>query len=457
MAQSSLLPGKMNSIKLVDTLAEFFGAEEVKVTLLSVKHITNRRLTSSIASNRQYMIQQWREPDPVGFSAMANLILWPQKMAWIAGHMPVIFLKTDEQVALHFRSLPDSVAADLSHTLSQLNPQDRWITQFCTDWEDVLHAMHDTKLLPILPCEQTISIPHLFDPQLHYNLLSKRCLALSGLPTPRAHTIDFAPPGDGWNDLSLIQAIDECIHSIHIRKVPFVVKSNFTMGSDGVYIVKSLEEQAAVELSVKQHLQCDLPHLQPKNASLRPLSILLTDYFEGDTLCVNFFVERSGQARFSSCVQQISTVDNNWCGSRIDYCRQDEHALTFNDTLSLTAKYLHKQGYFGPAGIDVMVNQAGTQVVVDLNVRPTGSFMLGCLRSHLYGLLELKVAEILPIIRIPGTRATFEASFHEDLKNGRLIIIAWYSDTQNECSYVHFVAAGKDCVILDNLISKLKM
>lgn len=77
---------------------------------------------------------------------------------------------------------------------------------------------------------------------------------------------------------------------------------------------------------------------------------------------------------------QNLTLDGHWTGGRIDYSAQAVLAKYTLDTVKDTARKM-PASYVGWCGIDVVVDEAGKQWVVDLNPRFTGSMPI-CLMSN---------------------------------------------------------------------------
>ncbi len=65
-------------------------------------------------------------------------------------------------------------------------------------------------------------------------------------------------------------------------------------------------------------------------------------------------------------------------------------------------------------GADIMTDADGRQLVIDLNVRVTGSHSLGALRGH-FARLGLNVATTLSCLMLRLTRDEFQEEFREEL------------------------------------------
>lgn len=421
----------MIKIKLEDTLFESFAAEDsptpnvsASKTFIAYNPVSGKQVTPTIPPNTQYMIQQWRGSSVENFSPIINLVLMPQRMAWMAGMMPVIFIQHDVDPGRTGPTLED----DLEQTLAVLDPSCRFAPRFCKSLQEIHESVGSTEIIPFLPSDGLANLRLFNDPDDHYFLLSKRGLALSGLPTPKAQLVDFAVPQTAWSSDTLNHEISQAVKAIHERRPPFVLKSNSAGGSKGTYLIHNSEEKVMVEKDIANILLAELPTLNLANAYLHPLSLIMTDLLPGDAIGFNFYVHADGTAQFSTSTSQNFSKTHMWQGSTVIYSAQARLASEYADLIQTTARYLHSHGYRGPVGIDVMTDRTGVQNIVDLNPRPTGSFVLGCLRPHFAGVLGMDAVCTLPFMEFSATRKTFEKAFEKELQIGQMVVLAWYSD-----------------------------
>jgi hypothetical protein len=380
----------MLQIKLEDTLHDFFAAEDSRnqtssppKTFISYNPISDQDLTPTLPRNTKYIIQQWRGSNDDDCSPITNLVVMPQRMAWLVGKMPVIFFKHEVSKEEADPTISSHLKDDLEQTLAVLDPDCRFEPIFCKSPEEIHASIGSAEAIPFLPSDGLANLRHYISPDDHYTLLSKRGLALSGLPTPKAQLVDFATPKVGWDSNSLNDEIARAINAIRDRLPPFVLKSNSAGGGKGTYLIHTLEDRAMVEKDITTMLLKELPNLNLENAHLYPFSLIMTDFLPGDAISVNFYARTDGKAQFSTCTRQIFSENGHfWLGGAVTYSAQAHLASQYAELIQATAKFLHSHGYHGPAGIDVMTDEAGVHNIVDLNPRPTGDFVLGCLRSH---------------------------------------------------------------------------
>jgi ATP-grasp domain len=452
----------MVQIMLENTLCDFFAAEDrrdntcsPRKVFVSYNPISDLDLATKLPRNIKYPIQQWRNSNSSDFSSITNLILMPQRMSWITGKMAVIFFKDekqDEQEEAIYSNLED----DLAETIGVINPQCRFEPSICTSLEQIHLSVGDSFVIPYLPSDGLAHLPHHTDPDDHYELLTKRALALSGLPTPNAQLIDFGRPETGWDSETLNNEVARAISTIHHRVRPFVLKSNSSGGSRGTYLVRTLADQAAVEKDVRNLLRSELQNLSLGNAHLHPCSLILTGFLLGKAVAINFYARNDGQGQFTSCCEQDFSKTGHWLGGAITYSTQHQLAALYAGIMQKTATFLHSRGYHGPVGIDVMTDEVGRHNVIDLNPRPTGSFILGCLRPHFAGELAMDEARVLPFMEFFASRAIFKTVFDKELRTGEIIILAWSSDLKTSRSFTCLAVGARDKVSLKELCGRIE-
>lgn len=439
----------MLQIQLQDTLSDFYMAEESYdqsapsvEAFISYNPISNNDLSSQLKRNTKYANQQWRSVDN-DCAPETNLILMAQRMAWNSGKLSVVFFKPDVPEGPETLAMSSSVEEDLELTRSILDPDCRFVPVFCESPQQCCDILREARVAAFLPSEHLASLDHVVDIDKHYMLLSKRALALSDLPTPRAQLVDFTAPSAGWTTSNLDREIAKAVAAIHGCDPLFKLKSNSAGGGKGTYLIPDASSRAIVEGQLADILREELPSLNASNAYLHPFSLIITEYLPGNTISINFYVHKDGNARFSSYVTQVLSEQGNfWLGAEIVYSAQAEFARKYNKLIKRTAKFLHCNGYYGPVGIDIMTNRAGVYNIVDLNPRPTGSFVLGCLRHHFHDNRGMNIASVTLFIEHTAKRSQFMDSFQIELQEGKIVVIAWYSNPRTaRCSMCLAVSA----------------
>ena len=106
--------------------------------------------------------------------------------------------------------------------------------------------------------------------------------------------------------------------------------------------------------------------------------------------------------------------------------------------------FLHSNGYYGPAGLDVLEDKAGVQWVVDLNVRTGGSYILGTLTKHFVD-KGLDYASLLLMVDLKISRQALIERFILDFQKGSVIIVSWYEKAKGKSNgYVIIGAKSRE-------------
>ncbi|MCJ1346140.1 hypothetical protein MMC31_004353, partial [Peltigera leucophlebia] len=112
--------------------------------------------------------------------------------AFMAGKMPLVIFDLNKD-AEEFRVFNSESRrphqADAYDVFDQLTPLQRPELTFVEKPSDIKLGQ-DSRVAVICPMDCLLLLPHLVDPESHYEALSKRGLALSGLPTPDSEIVD---------------------------------------------------------------------------------------------------------------------------------------------------------------------------------------------------------------------------------------------------------------------------
>lgn len=330
--------------------------------------------------------------------------------------------------------------------------------------------------------------------EVTWYLNSKAALADSELPTPRMDVVEVSgfcvePSGccevcvrDGMRthfvpaNCSGIRGdwIKEgerrILNAVRRKPVPFVLKNQQTFGGAGTWVVHSEEDKAdLVEVLSGEDgvLRKMLARVTEMNHHLKPATIIISDVVKdpiGD-YGVTFFVTDKGQAIFLGASEQMTDSNNAWIGSTIDYTHQDNLREKFDPLVRRTAAWLAAQGYYGPAGMDVLETANPGQTdshtgeetayhIVDLNVRTSGSMCLPLMRGYFTD-LGLKCASSFSLTA-KGSREEFIESSREDFVSGRMCILSWYHDRKTNKSIGDVVVGGSDEGDLQKRMQKVR-
>lgn len=332
---------------ILDTsLAELYAGEHLEgdppTTLIPCYWCSDLDYTDSIPKTYKYLYQGTPPPTTPKETrrlVIQCLILEPQRFTFAAGPM---------EAALFDIGL-DTGRLDAIKTLSVLPIARRPRVLFVKGIEDLMYERSRAQLAVVVPHEQLASHPQTVGPDVLYNLLSKRGLALSGLPTPQTAILDLDNfPG------SVDQKLRKAVPWIHSFALPRVFKTQQGMSSVGTFLVRTEKERGElVSFLLKNNLRSTLRSVNIKNAHLYPSSLISQAMVTQtqDCFAVAFFVRRNGEATFlGACRQDMDPASNAWMGATIMYSDQDRLRRMLGPLVSQIAKYLNKEGYYGPAG-----------------------------------------------------------------------------------------------------------
>jgi predicted ATP-grasp superfamily ATP-dependent carboligase len=420
-------------IELTTTLAELYSmdggnSDEIALAYAFPNPI---QLAASLPASRRYSYQAPRTkkwaPDTL---ARITLSCLAQYYGFIAGSMDLYLFDLDrtnmERLCETFswtRSEPWH-QADAKTVLQSMKPSQRPRLQFVQDC-NTLAALDKQKAI-ITPMDFLDGNGALVDQEVHWDLLSKRTLALSELPSPPTHVIDTdLRAADKEDEAALLKEIDRMLEPIVSRPLPFVVKLPLGMGGHAVFIIKDAEMRRNCLTVLREELPTMFQALTPMNEAKSPVSLLLQDMVDGTSDGVSIFITKAGRPIYISTSEQILDGRGQWSGGYMDYTRQTTLAEKYREIIDKVAAYVFARGYYGPMGVDIMTDEHGQQLIVDMNVRQTGSYTLGLMKKHFYEQRDLPFAGLLVPLGILGTREHFEQKFAAEIGDGTIVITSW--------------------------------
>lgn len=213
------------------------------------------------------------------------------------------------------------------------------------------------KILSLFPFDHLKPELHAVDPEEHYRLLSKVTLAEMGVHYPK-----FVPYD---------------LHKVTLREVkapesfPFLVKVSHGLAGEGTYIIRDEEDLDFCRIDLEQYIKVGLVD-----------TVLVSDFVmnEVGNYCVQFYVDRAGKATLIGATNQMVTEEGSMIGGVIRYSDKMEK---FHHKIEVLSRFLHKHGYFGVVGVDVLEDMDGQLFVIDANIRVNGSTPLCMLRQQL--------------------------------------------------------------------------
>ena len=205
---------------------------------------------------------------------------------------------------------------------------------------------------------------------------------------------------------------------------PFDFKLTQCLGSAGTSLVKTEEDRAKLVEYASNLVRESLPPLTQENAHIYPASYVISDFIPGNTMALNFFIRRDGSSVSLGICHQQSTRggDGGRQQTALTWDHQEELEKQYKNVLYEIGEVLHGEGYFGPAGADIMETEDGNQYVIDLNDRTATSLILGLLRGHCgkrgYGACVVFECSLLAI-----SREEMYERFAKEFEKGRIILL----------------------------------
>lgn len=444
-------------VTLDTTLADLYAAEfkegDPEIVLVPCYWCSDLNYNKFIPRTSKYLYQG--TPPPKTEKEKRELViqclsLECQRFSFSAGQMEIALFDVSD-----FTSRIDAIK-----TFSVLPVEQRPIAISANGLVDLMSRRPDAHFALVVPHENFASHQQTIDPDVLYRLLSKRCLALSGLPTPQTDILDLDDSLD-----SVERKISRAVAWIRNFSLPRVFKTQQGMSSVGTFLVRTEQErESLIEFFSKCVLRTTLGSVNRTNAYLYPSSLLSQEMITQaqECLAVSFFVRRNGHAIFlGACRQDMDSESNAWMGATISYLDQDRLHQRLWPVVSQVARYLHEEGYYGPAGADIMLSNAPTTQlsrhwVIDLNVRMTGSLTLALLRGHFSERKGLHEASITQRFKFKHKRDDFRKLFALEIAEGRLIIVAWFHDALSGFSWGNLVVGGENEKRLKVVMDKIR-
>ncbi|KAL8777330.1 MAG: hypothetical protein Q9213_007910 [Squamulea squamosa] len=360
----------MPPIHLDTTLADLYHEHGITGRFVATTHCVFGHLDLDPEWPRETVYPEDEEPVPYGsdereLSQLKKIILGlkPLRRAWGLGNMEVIFFS------------PYATAENMSRALDQLPTHQRHTPVFVdlrkgSVFEKLLELTRGRTLLYWRPQGWMRQHDLLIDTDEAFEINSKKYLITSGIKTPASEMISLA-------DAEILSS----------RKLPFVVKLCLAGCGFGTYIVTTEDRRREMLAAMTKY------------RGRGGVEVLVSDYIKlKEDLSVHFVIgapddqhNRDNPLILGITVQSL-TLDGHWTGGCIDYSAQAALAEYTFDTVRDTTRKM-PASYVGWCGIDIVVDEAGKQWVVDLNARFTGSMPICFMSTHFWKVRGLPLAE----------------------------------------------------------------
>ena len=195
------------------------------------------------------------------------------------------------------------------------------------------HYCESDSFITLFPHQSIAASRQLVDPQTNYALHSKE--VIGEIDCPQAKILD---------------AIE----------FPCIVKLSHGYAGLGNFMIRDAQDQSAMEASLAKHWP---------EATLVINSVI--EDVQGD-YGVQFYLRRDGSIVWLGLTEQHFDDNSRWCGGTYSSDLQTILQEPFSPIVLATAKHLHRQGYFGVVGVDILRDGNGDCFLVDVNPRLTG-------------------------------------------------------------------------------------
>jgi hypothetical protein len=454
-SNATAIPFKLE--KSFQTLYSEDNAEDgPKTTQVVIMPTSTIQLTSNLPIPSRFPYQHLASALDSQTLARMFLQLVGQMTGMVTGNLPLVLFDLDEK---NSPKRKHAHRLDAIRTFRQLAPESRPKLSFVARPGDVAACVpHGGSISVPNPMDFLMDLRHTIDPDIHYDLLSKRTLAVSGLPTPPSQVIDTELSSSDVQDKSAVAAeVERMLGQARCRALPFVVKLPQALSATGTFLVRNETERRAALAALGPETARMLAAITPENEHLKPTSLILQELIPGPGVGLSLFVTISGRWEFISCTRQIfDTSDGTpaWNGGYISYLEQDSLCQMYADTADKLARYVHERGYHGPIGVDVMTGPDGSQYIVDMNVRIAGTMPLGFWKEKFLSRGFHEAALFFPFL-FALSRDEFEERFRGELQAGRIVEVGWSHDVEGKTSATILMVAGSTKEELDNLIKTL--
>lgn len=460
------MPTAMGPIELDTTLHDLYKLDNEDGpdhTLVYAIPAAKCQMKKSIPMNSKYAYQGPQCLDiNADIQARASLCAGPQSHAFAAGKMPLVLFDVDSG---EYEGYPENeqiegLRNNVEGVFSEITPEQQPNITFVDKPDNItVAAGHKAGVLHPMDCLQ--HLPGVITPDLHYELLSKRTLVTSGIPSAKSEIIDTTMTPDRLHDSAALDAeVERMMKPVSSAIAPFVVKMPQALAGQGVWVCKNEDEQAEAVETLVPEVKKMLLQMTEENKHLVPANLVIQEMIQGSAVCLSLFITKAGRPVFTSCTEQHFDSRGQWGGGFLDYRQQDKLAEHYSPIAAHIAKFLHEKGYYGPVGADIMTDMDGAQLCIDLNVRASGSYALGFLRKHFSTKRNLHDVAILYPLALKGSREKFQSNFAKELEEGKMVICGWAegrAGPQNQFKYsiCSIVFGGENPTALRELIDKV--
>lgn len=212
------------------------------------------------------------------------------------------------------------------------------------------------RLITLFPFDHIAPEKHAVDPDVHYHLLSKTALAEMGVHYPHYKVFD----------LLAVRPEDVELQA----EYPYLIKTSHGLSGEGTYIIREEGDLDLARREISAYLAQKLVQ-----------AVVVSDFVKNEVAnyCVQFYVDKEGGTTLIGATNQLVTPTGEHLGGIIHYKELD--MSKFYRKIAILSRFLHKHGYFGVVGVDILEDTEGQLHVIDANIRTNGSTPL-CLQRY---------------------------------------------------------------------------
>lgn len=257
-----------------------------------------------------------------------------QYYGFVAGSMDLYLFDIDQtppELAPPGKPVPTH-RSDAERVYANLHNAQRPKLHFVEDSQTV--ATIDKKKAVITPMDFLDGHGALVQQDAHWDLLSKRTLALSGLPSPPTEVIgSILRPDETSDQAVLAKETDRMLGRIGSRPLPFVVKLPMGLGGHAVFMVKEEEQRQSCLTILRAELPSMFESLTPEKEANTPVSLLVQDIVPGLSDAVSIFITKTGRPVYIRTSEQIINARDEWSGGLMDYTLQEAQGEQYHELI----------------------------------------------------------------------------------------------------------------------------
>ena len=155
---------------------------------------------------------------------------------------------------------------------------------------------------------------------------------------------------------------------------------------------------------------------------------------------LQFYLRRDGSMVWLGVTRQHFNTHRRWCGGSYSAELQGQLYNDAADIPEAVGRYLHREGYFGLVGIDVLCDRNNRHFLVDVNPRLTGisPFLMA---SRIFAQKGLTEGIYRASARFQGSMDEL-ISTAEDTTEARVVVLSAFEEPDSDSTVCHLAASS---------------